>query len=211
MNILSKTMEEEKIYVCRTNCYGLRPHVNYTITTAQGESRTTETPTTAGLLAAMESEDYIKQEDISHVIEELGKTSQTEIPEEDATAFAKEMLLREIAVYDDKPKGEVNVFYLGELPMWFTYDRRMTIKNGVESSQTMGRTDYTIYDDDTGLSVSIPCETALQMLAALEVYALDCLSSTNKHKAAVKALATVDEVAAYDYKSGYPDKLTFTL
>ena len=72
-------------------------------------------------------------------------------------------------------------------------------------------TNYTIYDDDTGLSVSVSCETALQILAALEVYALDCLSITNKHKAAVKALTTVDEVAAYDYKSGYPDKLTFTL
>ena len=202
---------ETKYYVCRTNCYGLRPHVNYTITTAGGDSRTTETPTTEGLLAAMESTDYIKQEDVSHVIEELAKTSQTEIPEEDALTFAKEMLLREIAEFDDKPKGEVNVFYLGQLPMWFTYDRRMAIKNGVESSQTMGRADYTIYDDDTGLSVNVPCETALQILAALEVYALDCLSATNKHKAAVKALTTREEIAAYDYKSGYPEKLTFSL
>jgi hypothetical protein len=202
---------ETKYYVCRTNCYGLRPHVNYTVTLADGTTATTETPTLAALTEAMPSSGYVVQADVAHVIEELASTSQTTLTDEDKLTFAKEMLAREIAVFDDKPKGEVNVFYLGQLPMWFTYDRRMAIKNGVESSQTMGRTNYTIYDDDTGLSVSVSCETALQILAALEVYALDCLSTTNKHKAAVKALATVDEVAAYDYKSGYPDKLTFTL
>ena len=202
---------EKKYYVTRTNCYGLRPHVNYTVTLADGTTATTETPTLAALTEAMPSSGYVVQADVAHVIEELASTSQTTLTDEDKLTFAKEMLLREIAVFDDKPKGEVNVFYLGELPMWFTYDRRMAIKNGVESSQTMGRTNYTIYDDDTGLSVSVSCETALQILAALEVYALDCLSTTNKHKAAVKALTSVDEVTAYDYKSGYPDKLTFTL
>lgn len=117
----------------------------------------------------------------------------------------------EIEAYDTEAKGDVNVFYLGAMPMWFDRDKRMTIRNGVESSQKMGRTTYDIWDDETGLSFSVPCDTALQILAAVEVYALDCLSTTNKHKAAVKALTSVNDVTAYDYKSGYPEHLTFTL
>ncbi len=126
-------------------------------------------------------------------------------------AQAKQQKLAEIETYDTEAKGEVNVFYLGTMPMWFDKDKRMTIRNGVESSQTMGRTTYDIWDDETGLSFSVPCDAALQILAAVEVYALDCLSTTNKHKAAVKALASVEEVTAYDYRSGYPEHLTFTL
>ena len=36
-------------------------------------------------------------------------------------------------------------------------------------------------------------------------------NATQEHIAAVKALATKEEVEAYDYTSGYPDKLVFNL
>ena len=49
------------------------------------------------------------------------------------------------------------------------------------------------------------------MLAALELYALASYNATQEHIAAVKALATKEEVEAYDYTSGYPDKLVFNL
>ena len=47
------------------------------------------------------------------------------------------------------------------------------------------------------------------MLSALEVYALQCYNVTEEHKAAVNALTTIEEVDAYDYKTGYPEKLSF--
>lgn len=203
--------EQEKYYVTRTNCYGRRPHQNYTVYLASGDVALTETPTLDALLVAIPTDGYIVKEDIIPVMDALVKTGGIEQTDEERLAFAKEMLTREIEAYDGKSKGEVNVFYLGELPMWYDKDKRMTIRNGVESSRTMGRDTYTLYDDETGLSVAVPCATALQMLAALEVYALDCLSTTNKHKAAVKALETVADVVGYDYTAGYPDKLTFNI
>lgn len=199
--------EETKIYVCRTNCYGLRPHVNYTITTAEGESRTTETPTTAGLLAAMSDGDYIKQEDVAHVIEELGKTSQTEIPEEDALSFAKEMLLREIAAYDTSE--EVNSFTISGQTAWLDKTTRTTVRVAIDSCKTAGRDTYSVWFG--GMSITLPCDTAITLLAQLEVYAADCYNTTAKHKSAVEALTTREEIAAYNYKDGYPDKLTFSL
>ncbi len=203
--------EEKKYYVTRVNAYGRRPHVNYIVTLASGNTALTETPTLDALLQAIPEGEYIVKEDIIPVMDELAKTGGIAQTDEERLSFAKEMVLREIEAYDGKSKGDVNVFYLGELPMWYDKDKRMTIRNGVESSKTMGRDTYTLYDDETGLSVAVPCSTALQMLAALEVYALDCLSTTNKHKAAVKALATVADVVGYEYKSGYPEHLTFSL
>ena len=203
--------EEKKYYVTRVNAYGKRPHVNYIVTLASGTTALTETPTLDALLEAIPTTDYIVKEDIIAVMDELAKTGGMEQTDDERLAFTKEMVLREIEAYDGKEKGEVNVFYLGELPMWYDKDKRMTIRNGVESSQTMGRDTYTLYDDETGLSVAVPCSTALQMLAALEVYALDCLSTTNKHKAAVKALETVADVVGYDFATGYPEHLNFTI
>ena len=203
--------EQQKYYVCRTNAYGRRPHANYTVTLASGNTALTESPTLDALLTAIPEGEYIVKEDIIAVMDELAKTGGIEQTDDERLAFAKEMVLREIEAYDGKEKGEVNVFYLGELPMWYDKDKRMTIRNGVESSKTMGRDTYTLYDDETGLSVAVPCSTALQMLAALEVYALDCLSTTNKHKAAVKALETVEDVVGYEYATGYPEHLNFTI
>lgn len=199
--------EEKKLYVCRTNCYGLRPHVNYTITTAGGEQRTTEIPTTAGLLAAMSDGDYIPQADVPHVISELASTSQTSIPEEDATAFAREMLLREIAAYDTS--SDVNSFTVSGMTAWLDKTTRTTVRVAIDSCKTAGRDTYDVWFG--GMSISLPCDTAIALLAQLEVYAADCYNTTAKHKAAAEALTTRDEIAAYDYKSDYPEKLTFTL
>jgi hypothetical protein len=199
--------EQTKFYVIRTNCYGLRPHVNYTVTTAGGEQRTTEIPTTAGLLAVMSEEDYIAQADVPHVIEELAKTSQTTIPEEDALAFAKEMLLREIAAYDTSE--EVNSFTISGMTAWLDKTTRTTVRVAIDSCKTAGRDTYDVWFG--GMSISLPCDTAITLLAQLEVYAADCYNTTAKHKSAAEALTTRDEIAAYDYKTGYPERLTFTL
>ena len=47
------------------------------------------------------------------------------------------------------------------------------------------------------------------MLGALEIYALACYDVTEEHKAAVNALTTIEEVDAYDYTIGYPQRCAF--
>lgn len=41
----------------------------------------------------------------------------------------------------------------------------------------------------------------------IEVYAKDCYNVTATHQAEVNKLTTIEEVEAYDYKTGYPEKL----
>ena len=48
------------------------------------------------------------------------------------------------------------------------------------------------------------------MLDKLSVYASEALNVTEWHKAEVKALTSIEAVEGYDYKTGYPEKLSFT-
>jgi hypothetical protein len=47
------------------------------------------------------------------------------------------------------------------------------------------------------------------MLVLLEVYAAEALNTTERHKIAINALETIEEIEAYDYTTGYPTKLAF--
>ena len=51
------------------------------------------------------------------------------------------------------------------------------------------------------------CDKAIQLLSALEMYALECFNVTAAHKKAVIELTDIEDVLAYDYKTGYPEKL----
>jgi hypothetical protein len=43
------------------------------------------------------------------------------------------------------------------------------------------------------------------------MYAVTCTGVTATHKAAINSLDTVEEVEAYDFTVGYPEKLTFSV
>ena len=60
--------------------------------------------------------------------------------------------------------------------------------------------------------VTVDCEALLQMMAALEVYAIDCFNKTTDHRYAILAKDTVDDVRAYKFKGvGYPSIPRFEL
>lgn len=60
-----------------------------------------------------------------------------------------------------------------------------------------------------GISFTLPLNTAIQMLYALEVYASECYDNTQEHLANVDKMETLDAVLEYNYTVGYPDKLHF--
>ena len=48
------------------------------------------------------------------------------------------------------------------------------------------------------------------MLNAIEIYACKCYDITAAHKAAVQAMTDFKDILSYDFKVGYPEKLSFT-
>ena len=195
--------EQQKYYVCRTNAYGRRPHANYTVTLASGNTALTETPTLEALLTAIPEGEYIVKEDIIPVMDALAKTGGISQTDEERLAFAKEMLAREIAAHDTS--SAVNGFSLNGLTVWLDKDTRMGLMNSTTIAKNMGQETTTVWFG--GISMTIPCDTAIQMLSALEMYALTCFNVTAGHKAAVAALTSTDEVIGYDYTQGYPTQL----
>ena len=199
--------EQEKHYVTRVNAYGRRPHQNYIVYLASGDVALTETPTLDALLEAIPTTDYIVKEDIIAVMDELAKTGGIEQTDEERLAFAQEMLTREITAHDTS--SAVNGFKLNGLTVWLDKDTRMGLMNSTTIAKNMGQDTTTVWFG--GISLTIPCDTAIGMLSALEMYALACFNVTAGHKAAVQALTSVDKVAAYDYSTNYPEQINLSL
>lgn len=124
---------------------------------------------------------------------------------EEKFAIAKERKKVEIESYDKS--SAVNQFFIGETPMWLDKETRTGLKLRFEAEIAMGKTDTTLWAD--GVQYPLPLSTGVQMLYALEVYASMCYDNTQAHLAAIDALKTIEEVEAYDYATGYPDKLHF--
>lgn len=107
--------------------------------------------------------------------------------------------------YNNSP--EVNTFTIGGNEMWLTVSERQQIATQISANEAMGRETMTKWYN--GIEFTCPLAQWKQMLVVLEVYAGDALNVTEAHKAAVKALTTVEEVEAYDITAGYPEKINF--
>lgn len=94
---------------------------------------------------------------------------------------------------------------------WADKDVRDDLKGAVRDYIAIGKETYRLDLRELGMSLTIPCENLLSMLSALEVYAISCFNKTTDHLFAVDAMTAIDEVKAYEYTIGYPEKLNFNL
>lgn len=116
---------------------------------------------------------------------------------------AKADKIAEIAAYDTS--SFVNGFILNGLLVWLDKATRVGLMNSTTIAKSAGQKTTTLWLG--GLKLVVDCDKAIQLLSALEMYALECFNVTASHKAAVNELTTIEEVEAYDYKSGYPKML----
>ena len=125
--------------------------------------------------------------------------------EEEALAAIKADLIAQITAYDTSEA--VNSFTLQGKQMWLPKETRVGLMNSLSIEKAAGKTETVLWFGNE--SYILPIDTAMQMLSASELYALDCYNVTAAHKADIEALTTVEEVVAYDYESDYPAKLNF--
>ena len=120
---------------------------------------------------------------------------------------AKVDKIAEIAAYDTSDK--VNGFVLNGLLVWLDKATRVGLMNSTTIAKAAGKQTTTLWLG--GLKLVIDCDKAIQLLSALEMYALECFNVTASHKQAVSELTTIEEVEAYDYKAGYPKMLEMSI
>ena len=120
---------------------------------------------------------------------------------------ARDSKLEEIEEYDQSDK--VNGFSLNGMTVWLDKSTRVGLMNSTTIAKNLGNDTTTLWLGSVKIEVN--CDTAISLLSALEMYALECFNVTAAHKKAVEALSTVEEITAYDITAGYPDQLSMTL
>lgn len=118
-------------------------------------------------------------------------------------ARAKREVLKKIEDYDTS--STVNGFVLNGTVVWLDKATRVGLMNSTSITKAMGQPTTTLWLGESKMEV--PCDTAIQLLSALEMYALECFNVTAAHKKAVSELATIEEVEKYDITAGYPAQL----
>ena len=94
-----------------------------------------------------------------------------------------------------------------QIKYWANKTERSSLKTAIQDCLAMNRTEYRLDLRDIGIYISVNCEMLLQMLSALEVYAIDCYNKTTDHIFNAQALQTIEEIKNYDYTKGYPELL----
>ena len=120
---------------------------------------------------------------------------------------AKAEKIAEITAYDTSDK--VNGFMLNGLLVWLDKSTRVGLMNSTTIAKAAGQQTTTLWLG--GLKLVVDCDKAIQLLSALEMYALECFNVTASHKQAVSELTSLEDVEVYDYKAGYPKMLEMSV
>jgi hypothetical protein len=113
----------------------------------------------------------------------------------------------ELAAFDSS--SAVNEFTLNGYPMWLDKATRVGLNNSINIEKKAGKTKTTMWFG--GIPITVTITVALNLLSQIEIYALDCYNKTAEHAAAIGQLDTLENIMAYDYTTGYPEKLDLTL
>lgn len=120
---------------------------------------------------------------------------------------AKTEKIAEITAYDTS--SSVNGFVLNGLLVWLDKATRVGLMNSTTIAKAARQQTTTLWLG--GIKLVVDCDKAIQLLSALEMYALECFNVTASHKAAVGELKTIEEVKVYDYKTDYPKMLEMSV
>lgn len=121
----------------------------------------------------------------------------------DVLAAAKEETIKTIAEYD--ASIAVNGFSLNGSLVWLDKATRVGLMNSTTIAKAAGNKTTTLWLGEVKLEVD--CDKAIQLLSALEMYALQCFNVTAEHKKEVQEMTDIDKVLAYDVTAGYPEQL----
>lgn len=140
------------------------------------------------------SGEQASMEEIREISEGLGA---------DTLGYMKKAMLSYIEKYD--ASSSVNSFLLNGMKVWLDKATRVGLMNSTTIAKNMGKEKTTLWLGSYQLEVE--CDKAIQLLSALEMYAMECFNVTAMHKKTVNELDNINAILTYNYKSDYPDKL----
>lgn len=144
-------------------------------------------------------------------MEKAQRETEVEKPDEETPSakiptdieMAKAAKIAEIAAYSDSEA--VNSLTFNGIKTWLTRTVRDGYDTSITAAKNLGEPNVTFMVGDN--EMQLPVDQARRVLDLVQRYADACYLVTERHKIAVKALQTVEEVEKYDYTVGYPEKL----
>lgn len=121
--------------------------------------------------------------------------------------FAKQTSVNKINQYDVSPN--VNSFTVNGIETWLDKATRVGLINSVNTLKALNEDTMTLWLNDVPYTVNV--DTLQSLLISLEKYAIQCYNQTCVHLANIAAMVDPNEVQAYDYTTGYPEKLNITI
>jgi len=125
------------------------------------------------------------------------------VPDPPTLAEVKEQKLQELYEWDQS--SYILSFTLNGQDLWVPASERVNFVNTINSAKKLNIN--TVYFH--GLAVN--GDDALNILDALNVYAMQVTYVTDNHKANILALDDISYVTNYDFTVGYPQKLSITV
>lgn len=149
--------------------------------------------------------DYETREKTQYAYDVYWLTLPSTAPHDAAAVLeaAETSILADITAYDSSTA--VNSFLLNGMEVWLDKATRVGLMNSTTIAKSMGQKTTTLWLGSYQLEVD--CDKAIQLLSALEMYALECFNVTAAHKKAVSSIESIEDILTYDYTAGYPDKL----
>ena len=130
---------------------------------------------------------------------------ENELTDEQILTQEKESKTSDVIEYDSSE--EVNLFYVNNIPIWLDKATRSGLMLRLQAESAMGITETSLWYNSIEFKLSV--SAAMQILYELELYASKCYDNTQYHIANIAKIETLEDLKSYDYKEGYPDKLSF--
>lgn len=125
-------------------------------------------------------------------------------------AKAKNIRIAEIISYD--LSENVNCFFINNTSMWLDRNTRSSLYTTVAAYKASGIEEITLWTSNNNpIPVTLPVAEMEVLLIQLELYAKKCYDVTAQHKAIVTEMIDAEEVSIYDFRTGYPGKLSIQL
>lgn len=130
---------------------------------------------------------------------------ENELTNEQILTQEKESKTNDVIEYDSSE--DVNLFYVNNIPIWLDKATRSGLMLRLQAESAMGIIETSLWYNSIEFKLSV--SAAIQILYELEVYASKCYDNTQYHIANIAKIKTIEDLKSYDYKEGYPDKLSF--
>lgn len=123
------------------------------------------------------------------------------------TEEARSLMLQDITDFDTSEN--VNSFILNGIPAWLDKETRVGLMNSITIEKAAGLKETTLWLGTK--SFTLPVDIAIGFLYQLELYAKQCYNKTAEHKYNISLLDNPNEILEYNYKEGYPEKLSINI